>query len=177
MIGEGANEVLRVFIGVVGMRDVGMQLKQFKDAFGNPLQDYSTISRFLKSSFYRLHAPTVPVKSSLIEPEAKRLGKAVRKFGFAVIQLLAKYRENIIEKQFQLDRIATSAIAIYTTTAVLSKLDTDLMRNQISSGTVAAARLYCQQAMDQVDKALGSMWSNRDDEMEKVSDLLIEGSK
>ena len=37
MIGEGSNEVMRAFIGVVGMRDVGVQLKSRLECFAGPL--------------------------------------------------------------------------------------------------------------------------------------------
>ena len=36
MIGEGANDVLRAFIALVGMRDVGMELEGALDALMNP---------------------------------------------------------------------------------------------------------------------------------------------
>ena len=45
MIGEGANEVLRAFIGVVGMRDVGMEIKRgprlFKMSLEGPWTHFS----------------------------------------------------------------------------------------------------------------------------------------
>lgn len=167
MIGEGANEVLRAFIGVVGMRDVGVQLKEMLDAVKNPLNEYQTLTRFAKSFLYKLHAPTIPVKSSFLKPEAKRLGSSIRKFGFAVVKLLSIYREDILEKQLLLDRVATSAIAIYTTTAVLSRLDSFPKQEDIP-----VAKLYCHQALDTLDQALDVLTYNRDDEIEKVSDLV-----
>lgn len=172
MIGEGANEVLRAFIGVVGMRDVGVQLKGMLDAVKNPIGEYTTLTRFAKSFLYKLHAPTIPVRSEILQPEAKRLGTAIRQFGFAIVKLLAIYREDIIEKQLLLDRIATSAIAIYTTTAVLSKLDSALETKTVGENDVPIAKLYCQQSMDLLDRSLDALNKNRDKEIEKVSDLL-----
>jgi alkylation response protein AidB-like acyl-CoA dehydrogenase len=172
MIGEGANEVLRAFIGVVGMRDVGVQLKEVLDALKNPMGEFDTLKRFAKTFLYKLHAPTVPVRSSVLQPEAKRLGSAIRKFGFSVAKLLAMYREDILEQQLLLDRIATSAISIYTTTAVLSKLDSELTAKTAGPNDVPIAKLYCQQSLDMLNRSLNSLSSNRDKDIEKVSDLL-----
>lgn len=172
MIGEGANEVLRAFIGVVGMRDVGVQLKGVLDAMCHPFSDFESLWRFGKSSLYRLQAPLVPVHSSLLKPEAERLGGAIRSFGFAVPRLLAKHREAIVEKQFQLDRIATCAMSIYTTTAVLSRLDAELKAQTAKESDLAAAKLYCHEALDLVDVTLNKLYKNRDREIESVSDSL-----
>lgn len=121
MIGEGANEVLRCFIAVVGLRDVGMQLKERKNLW-----------HFLKRRFI---APTVN------SPFHKELAKAVQKFHFAVIRALIKYREEIVEKELVLDRLSTAAIALYTATAVLSKGESEAGKwyFQHAMGTVECA--------------------------------------
>lgn len=48
MIGEGSNEVMRAFIGLVGMRDVGMSLKAVSEALNSPLDSFSILTRFSK---------------------------------------------------------------------------------------------------------------------------------
>lgn len=150
-IGEGANEVMRAFIGVVGMRDVGVQLKN------------NTVFQTVSELLARLQLPQVP---GSLKNESKQLGKAVRRFGFAVVRLLAKYREDVIERQLALDRMATSAIALYTATSVLSKLDAD----QATGHDLAIGTLYIQEAMKTVDRALGSLFKNNDSAIESVSD-------
>lgn len=173
MIGEGSNEVLRAFIGLVGMRDVGMELKGVLDAVKNPWSSYETLWNFGRQSLYRWNAATVPVQSPLLRAEAAMLSKAVRRFGFSVVRVLARYREEVVEKQLDLNRIATSAIAIYTTTAVLSKLDSDLKRVQGNSSAlgndVAVAKLYCQRAMATLDSNLGALFSKSDSLIEAVA--------
>ncbi len=46
MIGEGANDVLRVFSALVGMRDVGLELKGVLEAAQHPLRNLSRLSHF-----------------------------------------------------------------------------------------------------------------------------------
>lgn len=175
MIGEGSNEVMRVFIAVVGLRDVGVSLQAIGEAFKSPLAEMPLLKQFTGQLLKRLTPPKIPVKSPALQEEVRMLGKAVRRFGFCILRLLGKYREAILEKQMELDRIATCAISLYTTTAVLSKLDSDLkessdqknLENDILSG-----KLYCQLAMNAVKNSLDNLFNENDDFIEKVADHL-----
>jgi len=176
MIGEGSNEVMRAFIGAVGLRDLGMQLKGIQDAFYNISSDYKKLWGFGKSNLYRLFAKPLQVKSPLLSKEAIWLGVAVRQFGIACVRALAAYREEILEKQMVLDRLASIAIALYTTTAVLSKIDSELERaggdKSRLEHDLASAKLYCVHAKGIVDHALKTLFKNDDREMELTSDCL-----
>lgn len=165
MIGEGANEVLRAFIGAVGMRDVGMQLKGGFTALQSPIFHFGDAYRFAKRMVGYLHAPKLPIRS----PEAVALGELVRRFGQSVLRTLVKYREEVVEKQLDLDRIADAAIAIYTTTAVLGKWNAT---PQPSHEEVAIARFYCHTTMEMAERRLHSLFSRRDQAIEAVADGL-----
>lgn len=112
MIGEGSNEVLRAFIGAVGMRGLGVELQ--KGVFSNAGKLFS-----------RLFLPAIPVRSQRLSKEAKELAAVLRKLHWYSAGLLAKHGEDIVECQLQLNRIASIAMSVYTMSAVLSKLDTD----------------------------------------------------
>jgi alkylation response protein AidB-like acyl-CoA dehydrogenase len=122
-IGEGANDVLRAFIALVGMRGVGEQLKGMLD---HPLKERSTLWRFVRGQLgSRLHltAPEVPVRSSALQADGRRLGQRVRDFGLAVVDMLRKYREAILERQYVHERIADAACELYASSCTLSRLD------------------------------------------------------
>lgn len=176
MIGEGSNEVMRAFIGAVGMRDVGMELKTVLESLKTPFTSSQMLWEFFQRAARRWNASTVSVKSSQLQTEALNLSKSIRRFGVAIVRALAKYREGIVEEQLLLDRLATSAIAIYTSTAVLSKLDSDLVRangNEIAlENDVAVAKLYCQLASDQIDKCFSKLFDSNDAKIIAVSDQI-----
>lgn len=176
MIGEGSNEVMRAFIGAVGMRDVGMELKGVLDGIWKPWESYEMLLKFFKQSMRRLGAARAPVSSPDLSGEAAALGNAIRKFGFAVIRVLAKYKEGVVEQQLDLDRIATGAMAIYTMTAVLSKIDTDLARvkgnAQALGNDLAIAKFYCRHAIETVNKSLGSLFDPADKVTLTLSDQI-----
>jgi acyl-CoA dehydrogenase family member 9 len=170
MIGEGSNEVMRAFIGVVGMRDVGLELKGFLDAWKEPIKNKDAIGKFLKNNFSRFLDPHVPVRSEKLKDEAKQLGQAVRHFGFAIVRLLKAYREDILEKQLELERIADSAIAIYTASAVLSKLDSEI--EDAPSQEIASGKLYCKMAFDTIKNNLDALFSKKDQLIENLADQI-----
>ena len=177
MIGEGSNEVMRAFIGVVGIRDVGMQLKDVADAAKNPLSGIGTLVGFGKKSIGQIvKTPTVPVQSEIITEEARMLGTQIRQLGLAIPRLLAKYREDIVEKQLTLNRLAEAGMCFYTTAAVLSKLDTDLTSvhgNAAALGNdVVVAKLYCKLAAQRAQRALDGLFDNNDGEIEQIADRI-----
>lgn len=176
MIGEGSNEVLRAFIGLVGMRDVGMFYKKIQDDLKTSFFNQITIKNLGDQGLRLLKAPVFTVKNGLLKAEAEKLENAIRRFGWAVTRLLYNYREDIFEKQLALNKIATCAIALYTTSAVLSKLDTDYQRANCQLDALgndpAIGKFYCNQAMRVIDNALNSIFDPEDAEIEHLSDLI-----
>jgi alkylation response protein AidB-like acyl-CoA dehydrogenase len=176
MIGEGANEVLRAFIAGVGLRDVGMELKGAADAFKSFFRDYAKVFKEAGSLLGRLSAPQVPVRSPRLKSEAVALSKIIRRLSLACVRVLATYGEDIIEKQLQLDRLTSTAIAIYTTTAVISRLDRELAlpvkdEEQLKRN-LAIGKFYCRHSMQTADCSLKGINANNDDQIDKLSDLI-----
>src|SRR5438445_13639194 len=65
MIGEGANDVLKAFIAVVGMRGVGEHLKGVLEALKHPLRDFGSLWTFGRSQLTaRFTPPVVPLRNA-----------------------------------------------------------------------------------------------------------------
>jgi alkylation response protein AidB-like acyl-CoA dehydrogenase len=172
MIGEGANEVLRVFIALVGMREVGTQLKKISDASANPIANRSLLLRFAKHCLCYVSNPKLTLNSPELAKEAAMLSSGVRKFGLAIIRLLKYYRESIVDQQLELNRIATAAISLYTTTAVLSKINSDLVNKKAEPNDLPTAKLYCRLAKETFDNSLEKLFDPLDKEIEDLSDRI-----
>ena len=174
MIGEGANEVMRAFIGLVGMRDVGVQLKNVADALKSPMKEWEQIWRFSVQTLGRLRVPNVPIQSPLLKREANSLGKATQKFGNTIVRLLGRYREDIMDEQLILNRVANMAMALYTASAVISKLDSDLERVENNpdklGNDVEIAKLYLKMAIHRVHCNLHGLKKNFDSDILQLSD-------
>lgn len=172
-IGEGANEVLRVFTGVIGMRDVGLELKELVDAIKRPLTTIPGTLRLAFRGLKGLRFPEVKVESPQIASEAALLGKAVRQYGWMVQRLLRKHREKIVDQQLCLNRMANAIISLYTVSAVLSRLDREIATvHPDLVDNLAIGKLYCKEALRRFDCALATMFHNNDGQIEQLSDQL-----
>jgi acyl-CoA dehydrogenase family member 9 len=101
-IGEGANDVLRAFTALVGMRDVGLELQSIRDAIYSPLGNLSLLGRFTGRKLGALLvSPTVAVRNSELESEAHELGRLVNSLGCNVQRLLVQYQLGIVDRQYQ----------------------------------------------------------------------------
>ena len=86
-IGEGANEVLKAFIALVGMRDIGEGFKATLEGLKRPSRFLPTLWRFGRDRLGRLVAAAdVPVVTPMLRPARRRPGpprRAVRLGGRA----------------------------------------------------------------------------------------------
>jgi alkylation response protein AidB-like acyl-CoA dehydrogenase len=166
-IGEGANDVLRAFIALVGMRGVGEQLKGMLE---RPLQERGRLWRFVRSQVgTRLHltGPEIPVRSASLKSEASALARRVRDFGLAVVDLLRRYREAVLERQYAHERICDAACDLYASSCTLSRLDHILTGGNGSSlegdPDVIAGRYFLRLADRRVRMNLAALRDNDDD--------------
>ncbi|VDN04613.1 unnamed protein product [Thelazia callipaeda] len=106
---EGANDVLRIFIALTGLQYAGKHLQYKMKNFGSIIE-----SLFSRNKF------DFPCHSSLNDSVAT-LKKTVQKFGSISRLLLWKHKQGIIERQWEMTRLADATIDIYSVAAVLSR--------------------------------------------------------
>ncbi|HEY2159427.1 MAG TPA: acyl-CoA dehydrogenase family protein, partial [Isosphaeraceae bacterium] len=162
-VGEGSNEVLKAFIALVGMRDVGEGLKATLGGLKNPLKTLPTLWRFGSTRVHRAFTtPHVPVVSDALRPRAHELGKRVRSFAWAVERSLMKHREAILEMQYVQERIADAAIALVTSACTLARIDRALSNGSATDLDRASADLYLRTAARKFDRCLHDLSHNDD---------------
>jgi alkylation response protein AidB-like acyl-CoA dehydrogenase len=177
-IGEGANDVLRAFVALVAMRDVGLDLKGVLEAALRPWRNLGRLSSFagrrIESMF---SSPSVPVSHQELEPDAARLGRLVAVLGSNVERLLRTYQESVVDRQYHLGRIADAATEVYVSSCVLRRLE----RLYADHAPVAAdrrklistGRYYLQTAERRIRRSLDELWSNDDDATTRIANLVL----
>ncbi|MBM3993956.1 MAG: acyl-CoA dehydrogenase [Planctomycetes bacterium] len=186
MIGEGANEVLKAFIAVVGMRSVGEHLKGVLDALKNPFSGFGTLWSFgMDRLAARFTSPYIPVQSADLAREAGEFSARVREFGLAIVDVLKHFRnkawvymtsaddeelkimEVVYRSQYMHERIADMACDLYAASCTLARLDhlltkgnghPDLQRD------IQAGRYFMTLANRRIKQNLAALW-DQDDEM------------
>ncbi|MBY0514354.1 MAG: acyl-CoA dehydrogenase family protein [Gemmataceae bacterium] len=130
-IGEGANEVLKAFIAVVGCRGPGEYLKGLRDDMTGGRWSLRKIGAALGvgatlvAPWLTTGTPSVPVKSAELRDGAHTLGKLVREFGLKLPHVFMGLKDeaNFVVAQLVHERIADIAIDLYVSTCVLARLD------------------------------------------------------
>jgi acyl-CoA dehydrogenase family member 9 len=179
-IGEGANDVLRSFIAVVGIKPLADKLLKVRDALSHPIRDFGTLLSFggeqLTRRFVR---PDVPVKNGQLRAPAAELGKRVREFGLAVQSMLMKHRENILFRQYVQERLADAACELYASACTLARLD-HLLSQPSGNGRVAeasrdvtAGRYYLKLADRRVRQCLAALTDNDDADTTACADAAL----
>jgi alkylation response protein AidB-like acyl-CoA dehydrogenase len=87
LIGEGANDVLRCFIAMVGFRGLGEQLQ-------GVVRKPWTATKMLRVS------PNVPCQHERLQPFSTQLGKQIASFTWATQRELTRYKEGILDRQY-----------------------------------------------------------------------------
>ena len=110
LIGEGANEVLRCFVAMVGLRGVGEQLKSV-------LRKPWTAAKLL-----HLRAPQLPASHTLLVNPGAQLGQQIRQLANAGQRALIRLRERILDREYIQSRLGDIAIELFTASCVYARL-------------------------------------------------------
>lgn len=181
-IGEGANDVLRVFSALVGLRDVGMEMKGVLDAVLNPLGNLSKIGGFAVRRIGALvSAPEVHVRSAILSDDADSLGRLIGTFGNQLQRLLRTHQEAILDRQYLLGRVADAAIELYVSSCVLNRMDAilrDTHADEIERRESLQLGRYClATAGRRIRRSLTELWDNDDRETTDLGDAVLRAAK
>jgi alkylation response protein AidB-like acyl-CoA dehydrogenase len=176
MVGEGANDVLRVFIAVVGIKPVADQFLKAKGAVSS--FDLRTLLGFggemLKSRF---STPTVPVQSSQLSAAARVLGQRVKQFGLAVQSMLMKHREQILFRQYVQERLSDAACELFAASCTLARLDRLLTLGNGQPGErerdVQVGQYYLRLADRRIGQSLAALTDNDDEQTTRTADVVL----
>lgn len=167
LIGEGANDVLRSFIAMVGFRGLGLELQQVSR---KPWQ-------VLK--LWRPAAP-VPVNHRRLHAAANSLGRQIGQFGRACQRALVRYREGILDRQLVQARLGDVATELFVASCVFSRLDR--MLSEPASDESARNRdlqtglYYLKVAHRRNERRLHALHANDDAELNATADVWRTGT-
>jgi acyl-CoA dehydrogenase family member 9 len=181
-IGEGANEVLKAFIAVVGCRGPGMKLDAMRKkpmANLHRLAGYGIGHVFKKSGLSG--GPAIPVSSSELQTAASQLARQVRRLGTALpgVFLRAGSEAKFIQAQLVHERLADIAIDLYVSSCVLSRVDHLLAkgpgdnRQMDFNGDVEAGKFFLALANRRIDERFAGLTDNDDAETVRAADAAL----
>jgi acyl-CoA dehydrogenase family protein 9 len=167
MIFEGTNEILRVLVALSGVRDLASDLEDVARALKTPLNHMGVLSEFVGKKI-RGYVTPERLESVVPElaPEADLVTRYARSFAAAAETFVVKYGKNLIERQYQQERLANVATDLYVSLAVLSRASAAVHRlgGERAGEEIRVARSFVQAAKYRVVGELKEMEKNRDRE-------------
>jgi acyl-CoA dehydrogenase family protein 9 len=170
-IGEGANEVLKAFVAVVGCRAPGMKLDAMRK---RPVANLHRLAGYGAAYLWRKTAlaggPEIPVKSADLQSAARRLARQVKRLGTTLpgVFLRAASEVKFLQAQLVQERLADIAIDLYVSSCVLSRLDhmlqkgTGELRAEDFAGEVEAGKYFLSLANRRIDERFAGLHDNDD---------------
>jgi acyl-CoA dehydrogenase family protein 9 len=128
---DGTNEILRSIIALSGMQGQGEYLKNVGKALQNPLSEWNFLLEYMLQKIG--HIVTTERLSGmhhLLAGEVRSFEKYTKVLHLKAEKCLVKYRKDIINQEFQLERISDMVIDLYAVAAVLSRLNSDLKKRE-----------------------------------------------
>jgi acyl-CoA dehydrogenase family protein 9 len=183
---EGTNEILRLFIALTAMDDVGRHLKELSKSlqgvFEDPIKGFGLLSEY---ALRRASLATGIRKSvfTKVDPRlrshAATFEEATKNLAIAVDRVLRKHGRDIIGKQLASKRLADAMIDLFVLACTLSRVNSALIskgeekaRQEIQILEVLSEQVgrRVQQNFDQIDK-------NADESLKAVADHAFELEK
>ncbi|HET9934251.1 MAG TPA: acyl-CoA dehydrogenase family protein [Polyangiaceae bacterium] len=185
---EGTNEILRLFIALTAMNDVGQNLRELaktlEGVFADPIKGFGVLSEYALrrvslatgytregTVFTRLH-PALKAQQQVFEESTRDLGSAVDR-------ILRKHGRNIIDKQFATRRLGDMMIDLFVSACVLSRVDAAVRANgpEKSPRELDIAHTFLAQARKRIRQNVADIDSNEDEQIKALADHAFEAEK
>ncbi len=121
---EGTNEILRLFIALNGLQGPAAELREIAAALKHPLRHLGLASGFAASRLRSRLGASGTLETTLhprLEGHRRYFEKHVRQLNEGARRLLEAYREQISERQQELERLANMAVELFATAAVVAR--------------------------------------------------------
>jgi len=176
---EGTNEILRLFIALTAMNDVGHQLKEMAKVLGNvlvdPIKGFGVLSDYAKR---RVGYATGYGRTEMTKPHADLKAftnvfeECTRNLAAAVDRILRKHGKEIVEKQFATRRLADIMIDLFALACVISRVSGAIEEKgqEAAAKEVEILEVFCGQVARRVRGNFGKIDDNDDELIKSLAD-------
>jgi acyl-CoA dehydrogenase family protein 9 len=172
---EGANDVLRAFIALTGMKPLSDRLSGLaKINFTDPIHSLGVLAEYVGERIQREVRPdrVTRAHAELSEPAAA-VSDQVKQLREVCESLLRRERKNVMERQFHQKRLADAAADIYAQIAVLSRV-TSIFEDhgvELSAQERYIADTFCARAAGRVRSRFDQLEHNDDERISAIARL------
>ncbi len=145
---EGANEVLRLFVGLNGIQGPADELTELSGALKNPIQNWVLVSGYaadrVKSAFGRKDRFEVVLDGAL-RTHAEYIERHVAELAAVTQKMVVAHKKAILQRQLVVERLANMAIELYARTTTIARTQRLIDEQGVQACTreIALASLFC----------------------------------
>ena len=174
---EGANDVLRAFIALTGIKPLGDQLSGLGELeLSDPLGSLGVVVDYVSGRIQREVRPDrITLAPSELSSQAEAVSEQVKRLRDVAEGQLRKHRKEIVERQFQQKRLSDAVSDIFAQVALLSRV-TSILADQgaeVSGQEIFIADTFCTRAAGRVKRALDQVERNDDERMVAIAKLAL----
>jgi len=182
---EGANEVLRLFIALSALNDVGQRLKDMagslRGIFDDPIKGFGLLYEYAKQR--ATWATGVPVGNPrmskahvALRAEAEIFEDTARDLAAMTDRLLRKHGKGIIGKQFATRRLADVMIDLFVLGCVISRVTASIDANGQDGAAeeIEIAKVFAGQALSRAKRNFRKIDDNDDELIKHLADSTYE---
>ena len=180
---EGTSEILRLFIALSGMKDVGMLLRELKsatdDIFNNPIKGFGLLSDYAGRRITQLTSlgqdRIIGAVPDVLRDDALVFEKYTLELARMADVLLRRHGRAIVEKQFALQRAADVVIDLFVGLSVLARVSSMTPNDDEQyEQALSIAHIFSQKAKRRMNRNLRAMLRNEDESAKSLADYLFE---
>jgi alkylation response protein AidB-like acyl-CoA dehydrogenase len=180
---EGTNEVLRLYIALSGLKDLGRSLGELKTAvdeiFNHPIKGFGVLTDYAERRLTRATGVGRD-KIATALPEGLREAAGIYErytveLSRAADHLLRKHGKSIADRQYDLKRIADIGIDLFVGLCTLSRAVTlNRTPGEEAAQALGIARLFAQQAKRRMANGVRRITRNEDEEMNRLAGFILD---
>jgi acyl-CoA dehydrogenase family member 9 len=172
---EGANDVMRAFIALAGMKPLGDELKELGGvSLGDPIGSIGVLAEYVAGRIVREVRPDRITRAHYeLDDLAGSVSEQVKRLRSVTEGLLREHRSGIAERQFHQKRLASAVSDVYAQVAVLSRVTAHLDEHGVepSGQERYICDTFCRRAAARVTLALDQIERNDDARMVAIAKL------
>ncbi len=174
MIFEGTNEILRAFVTLAGVQNLGEELKKVGRALSDPISQIGVLSDFaMKKIRQAITDEQFPDIDPLLQKTALRAAHYAEALSTTAEAALREHGKAIVEREFIQERLSESAGDLYALIACLSRANTRIRGEgpEKAKRDVLLTRTFGNAAWRRIRRRLHQVTHNQDKNLVRVSDL------
>lgn len=179
---EGTNDILRLFIALTGMNDVGTELKGVAASLQDPIKGFGILSDYARKKVAHVTGygkAEFTTAHKAIKEQTTTFENCAKDLSAAADRLLRKHGKKIADMQFATRRLADIMIDLFVLASVISRVSASITEKgeKGAAKEIEILEVFCGQASRRIKGNFNKIDNNDDELIKSLADHAFEAEK